>query len=832
MEQSEQQIGSTGVELNPKQQPERHDTTIAHNSGFISMQPSYQSNTSNITPFTTTPSTTTSSSSLQPPLKDDLVQKMSTLRVEDQHSLATTAAPPKPPSLSRRASLILATAASNAVEAASNVVTTARRLVLNDEGDEDLEDTSVVEEKQHHHGLSFSQRHLSVKQNKKPLEDECTSAAAATASGNAITPDVAIPSAYAVAPAIVPAPEPVPVLLPKTVPAPAPVPAPASTLPPTTFPTTTSDFFDADVGSGIYAESSTIDNAITPAAVSDAEAFSLPGMKGPENKALTAVQYPDGNRSLTGKASPTSAESADDGGNMQDNPTALSGADNTHVAVGGTAAPTTAMDDLPMPEHQPSSIRSMPILGIDRRTSNDTTGTTDDAKAHSLLEEPFTPAGNGNNISGTGINNNTTTNTVGPPKTINTMYVAHRGSNSSRSQAMNVDRPSVSSIMGSSTTRSGMGVDAPHLVGGPEDLHKARGGGLNVDGKLAKAHPHDDGHDIHVPQGDPTVENREDDVEWAPIQTSRGPSQVLRGNIHHKTQNTLPDARAAISRNPYEAYMSHHRHPTSSGMGVDEPLIPTINHAGSGSADNTNLNRPAGTYNSAFNVDKAGSPGNSRTGMGVDKAATTVNHMVSADDHRIRYKEKTWDDTASSHTSGSRARADGDHGSIINKVKNAFRPGSTATSESTNIETTRVETAAAASTTGLGIAAANNNDPTMAPGPTTTTAATPVAFEAPINTDRTFPTTSSSVVPSITIPAGYDGPIPEVAPGEKLAWVKRIVKTDIYEDEGNYEGGGNGDGFAPVEVQQNEPRKKGHFSFFDRLRNRHHSSVDKGKRRT
>ncbi|KAK3808692.1 MAG: hypothetical protein J3Q66DRAFT_355411 [Benniella sp.] len=389
----------------------------------------------------------------------------------------------------------------------------------------------------------------------------------------------------------------------------------------------------------------------------------------------------------------------------------------------------------------------------------------------------------------------------------NVMYVAGQGEDSIRHQAMGVDPPAVSKGVNPDIKHSGLGVDAPRLVGQPHDPTIHRTGSLHVDKNDELAHPHHD-HPLHVPHlhhhHDPTTKG--DEQHGAPIQTSKDNSRVIHGNAHHQTGNTLPEAKAAISKNPFEAHMSHHRGSVSSGLNVDHPVIPTSALAGSGSSDNTNHNRPVGTYNSGINVDKAGWSDHKRSGMGVDQPATVTHHVAHAHGpFHMFHKHKTpatttSDDTSSPghHGSGSK-HPEGDHESFTDKIKHVFHRRSPSKAHDTPVA---------------------NSAP---PVPPLTTATRVQSAEDPS-------------LPAATIPSEYDGPLPEVAPGDQVTWIKRTIQTDYYDNE-NDENDENEDSVASEDIHHREPNQSrhrnhhsGHRSLLDRLRGRH-PPVDKGKQR-
>ncbi|CAO3569635.1 unnamed protein product [Mortierella alpina] len=419
------------------------------------------------------------------------------------------------------------------------------------------------------------------------------------------------------------------------------------------------------------------------------------------------------------------------------------------------------------------------------------------------------------------------TSTVLP---VSTMYVTGHGPESARHQGLNVDHPAVSHTSASRTNHSGLGVDKPKVVGEPRDLNFHRTGSLHVD-KHPAAHPNDH-HEIHVPHHDHDASAAaEGEHHGAPIQTSKDNSKVIHGNEHHLNQNSSAVAKAAIAKNPYEAHMSHHRGSASSGLGVDHPVIPTANLAGSGSSDNTNRNRPHGTYNSAINVDKAGSPDHKRSGMNVDGPAAAVHHLATVKDplsqstkskvgteggkasdpkvNNTTSKVQTEADGVSASTStSSKHYPDDDRESVLDKVKNVFRRRSSVNTmgskESSSSKNNKSRGAVASESGIIGTAAVQSNDASAPP------------------TVKKTSSRSSFPEQKVLAPAEYKGPVPETAPGEEVIWVKRVVQTDYYD----------GDEAQAGASIANHKNRRPHRSMMDRLRGRHPAPpVDKGKQR-
>ncbi|KAG0264140.1 hypothetical protein BG011_007408 [Mortierella polycephala] len=373
---------------------------------------------------------------------------------------------------------------------------------------------------------------------------------------------------------------------------------------------------------------------------------------------------------------------------------------------------------------------------------------------------------------------------------LNTMYVAGQGPDSAGQGAMSVDQPAVSQTNPSKSTHTGMSVDTPDLVGQPRDPKAHRIGGLQVD---RKGSPPYSEHEIHAPHYDqiPGTSKEGDLSHDGSIQTSKDNSRVIHGNYHHLDQRSSANAASAINRNPYEAHMSHHRGSVASGLGVDYPVIPTAILAGSGSSDNTNRNRPQGIYNSAINVDKAGASDRKSSGMGVDEPATVTHQMARVQNPLSRPgKSKTGAvATPSTETDIKEKYTDDvdypedDRESLIDRVKGVFRRHSSGMKEP--------------------------RDGQMMASP---------------NTSHRSSSTMSSYLPPV-IPDGYNGPIPQVAPGQEIIWVKKTTRTDYYD--------ANEEGSDPPEhgPYQGSNRNSSSSLFLNRLRSRNSTSADKGKRR-
>ncbi|KAI1319919.1 hypothetical protein EDD11_002594 [Mortierella claussenii] len=780
MQQYEQQINEMAARVNkkPSVTPD-HNSSISSNSNSNSnatsevdavathatMQPSYQSNSSNATPLKeavvshpqedlsfsvagpiigglplptlsihnksidkTTPTIT--STPIEPPNQASIITHNSTT----DNSPATFSAPSA--TTGRRASItdtVLAgatTAAATAATAASSVVEAARRLVLHEENEESLSRLDLSSS-QDHQGLEFQQRKLSNKA-RNPSQSLIATNPPHMVSDHE---DVII-----------------------------------AAVTPTTAAATDSSITSADTTrvNSHDAAMSDMSNAANPSSLSEAD------------DAVFAT-VPTAAAATMTSANPQASESA------------------VIPSVGATTMPTSGVADL-----NNTTFAAQRGNSVDNN-NNSIINTASNGSPLVISGDQHPDPSKNRQDATTEIRPTTNSTTKSPKTALNTMYVAGRGEESSRHQAMGVDLPSVSRVEGSRAKISGLGVDVPRVVGQPIDPKIHRTGGLHVDGKHDEDNPHHPrhgphDHDVHVPHH----EHDHDEGHGAPIQTSKDNNQVIYGNQHHMTQNTLPEAQAAISKNPFEAHMSHHRGSSSSGLKVDHPLIPTAALAGSGSSDNTNHNRPDGVHNSAINVDRAGAADHKRSGMGVDSSAIDTHHMATVDDPYKRHHRDVaatgigatagvaatgTDDSSSSRVSSEKHFPEDDRESLFDKVKGAFRRRSSIHSSRSHA------TPRSSLDKGKGTVA------------------------------------TSSTPPSNAVPSEYDIPVPQVAPDEHVVWVKRITKTDYYDDEAGDEAP------VPSQTQHHESHRRGSKSsgtFFDRLRGRHASPtpVDKGKQRT
>ncbi|KAG0354753.1 hypothetical protein BG005_006235 [Podila minutissima] len=356
----------------------------------------------------------------------------------------------------------------------------------------------------------------------------------------------------------------------------------------------------------------------------------------------------------------------------------------------------------------------------------------------------------------------------------NTIYVAGQGPESVRHGSMGVDQPAISSSYQHHhrSSSSGMGVDQPLLVGQPRDPKEHRKGGLQVDTK----HP-DDTHHHEVHQH---YDHKEEEAKAA----ASGPSPLIgHGSISRKG-----------------------RRGTFSGLNVDPAPTPSKQHAGDGSNETTHR---SGSYNSGINVDKVGSGDHKRSGMGVDGPSLSSYHMASTNDPHLLVSGCGNDDNRTNNNNNvgaepqeSMARAlytGPEDGSFVEARGSGFGAGGT-------IQVNRYSTSSQA--------------------PLTTSASTTTNQNLQVGSSSHVPQTIDNTAGHIVteVPADYHGPLPQVAPGEEVVWVKKVTQTDYY--------GGSEKG------SEKPPQKRsGMSSFLDRLRGRkstgnsNQNTVDKGKQR-
>ncbi|KAG0298567.1 hypothetical protein BGZ98_000165 [Dissophora globulifera] len=805
---------SDSRDLHPavKRQTDLHDINTP-NHGADALQPSYQPNAApNARAITTTATDSRASKMGGPNVAHSQAAPAAT-------STSTSASP------SRRASVILA----KAEEAASTVVAAARRLVLDEEDDEEGGiPTASATQACDHHGLEFKQRHLA---GNRTRQSPVTPA----------TPTSSIVPTTVGAPALRPVDS---VITTSTILNTAPVPTATSVTtitPVTTMPVASSSVVTSSGApilttprvETVYATSNPNVPSDTAAGVNNA----IPGTIGSGLESTGVNAYVPQPRTRTSEGSVTAHDIA----------SKLDNNDVSTTAVGPAAATNVHSSSLnPQPSKEVLAAKGNPSSTL-----------------NSHNDKPFDPYQNEKGperIAG-GIDKGFASPPPSNTSAMNTMYVTAHGKDSARSQAMGVDAPAVSHVLGSPNTRSGMGVDVPRLVGEPsqaKDLNSK--GGLNVDTRNSRDQPFDDTNPVQVPHRDydPTWENG-DSVPPSSIQTSRDNTQVLHGNIHHSTQNSLPEAQAAISQNPYEAYMSHPRDSAPSGLNVDHPVIPTSTLAGSGSTDNTNHGRPEGIHNSGINVDKPGAHQNSRSGMGVDGSTTATHHLAPAGDPLVPSSHNDKNDTAAIAAAGVKKEhgttahtthpSTDEHEGIIDKFKDVFRHKSVskpAESTGTNDEYVHKGTPANVPATGLGIGTATSETGAIAESipatsvaattvvpilsttladhqGTTNIAATPAAPHSPIVT-RGF--TPMAITPSTStlrsMPVGPVASMPVVSSDE-------LRSEERPPQDRSVAAGAETSSTAHVEGQP-VVEAKHRRSFLDRLFGRHRSN--KGKHRT
>ncbi|KAG0036235.1 hypothetical protein BGZ82_004508 [Podila clonocystis] len=362
----------------------------------------------------------------------------------------------------------------------------------------------------------------------------------------------------------------------------------------------------------------------------------------------------------------------------------------------------------------------------------------------------------------------------------NTIYVAGQGPESLRHGSMGVDQPAVSSSYQHHhrNSSSGMGVDQPLLVGQPRDPKEHRKGGLQVDTK----HPDDTHHhEVHQPH------DHEEEAKAAAT-TGAGPSPLTgRGSVSGRDTISGKGRRGSIS-----------------GLNVDPAPAPSKQLAGSGSNEATHR---SGSYNSGINVDKAGSGDHKRSGMGVDGPALSSYHMAATHDAHLLISGRG----NKANNTNSNVGTDEDEESVARALYTGPEDGSfmeargSGFGEGGAIQVNRYSSSSQAPLT----VSSTTTNPNLEAGSSS-------------HLPRTIDSTAGHIVTEV--PADYHGPLPQVAPGEQVMWVKKVIQTDYYED------GEQG--------AENPPQKRSSMrSFLDRLRGRkstgssNHNTVDKGKQR-
>lgn len=355
----------------------------------------------------------------------------------------------------------------------------------------------------------------------------------------------------------------------------------------------------------------------------------------------------------------------------------------------------------------------------------------------------------------------------------NTLYVTRQGG--ARNQALGVDQPSVSSTSETikTKTHSGLGVDKPIYVGVHEDstTQVRRRSSLHVDKTPVFSQ-----NDLNDPN----------DKE----------QNSYTGNLV-EANSVAGNEKPASPKDP----LPLRRRSSFNGLNVDPPTVATSKIAGSGSTDNTNTNRPKGTYNSGYNVDRAGHHDRKTSGFGVDKPAVVTHQMAAT---------------------------------TKMQTPSPIFPGSNSTTTTTNSTTTTTNSRSHSPTFNK---LHNSQNSTIHPYSTTATTSETVINPAEMGPTVTYQNpasfSTSASADTEVIPAEYNGPIPEVKPGEQIIWVKKtIVQTEHY--DGAHD---NTSGLmppAPTQDSGTQKRRGSLGSLWDRIRGRRTSAVsmDKGKQRT
>ncbi|KAF9381840.1 hypothetical protein CPC16_009653 [Podila verticillata] len=356
---------------------------------------------------------------------------------------------------------------------------------------------------------------------------------------------------------------------------------------------------------------------------------------------------------------------------------------------------------------------------------------------------------------------------------LNTIYVTGQGPESVRHGGMGVDQPAISSSYQHHhrNSSSGMGVDLPLLVGQPRDPKEHRKGALQVDAK----HPDDTHHhEVHQPH-DPKEEAKA--------------TAVALGS-------TPATGRGAVS--------GKGRRGSASGLNVDQPPAPSKLLAGNGSNETT---LKSGSYNSGINVDKAGSGDFKRSGMGVDGPALSSYHMASTHDPHLLVSGR--DNNCNTTTNN------------VDTEEEVMKPMFNTDQDGTRFVETRGSGFGEGGTIHVNRYSASSQAP-LPPGKTTTSTTMNQSLEVGSSSHmpQTIDNTAGHIVTEV--PADYHGPLPQVAPGEQVMWVKKVIQTDYYED-------------GEPSTENNNLKKRSSISkFVDRLRGRNsnYNNVEKGKQRT
>jgi hypothetical protein len=343
-----------------------------------------------------------------------------------------------------------------------------------------------------------------------------------------------------------------------------------------------------------------------------------------------------------------------------------------------------------------------------------------------------------------------------------TFYVIGQGGD--RSQALGVDKRVVSSTSETTKTQtqSGLGVDKPVYVGVIEDplTQARRRGSLHVD---------------KTPVFSQDALNDPKDKEQNLYTGDIVEADSVGGNEKSAPlQDTLPRRRRS----------------SFNSLNVDLPTVATSKIAGSGSTENTNRNRPEGTFNTGYNVDRPGHHHRNSSALGVDKPAIVSHQLATATKAKNPSPVVPGTNTKTTITNNS------NHSPTFDKLQNpqnSTHPSSTTTTTSETVI----------------------NPAEM--GPT-------IIYQNPSSLS------SSAPVDPLVIPANYKGPIPQVNPGEKVIWVKKTIQTEYYDDAHD----NTGSLVPPAPTQDSGAQnRRGRGSLLDRILGRRSSavSIDKGKQR-
>ncbi|KAF9919843.1 hypothetical protein FBU30_010467 [Linnemannia zychae] len=351
-----------------------------------------------------------------------------------------------------------------------------------------------------------------------------------------------------------------------------------------------------------------------------------------------------------------------------------------------------------------------------------------------------------------------------------TLYVTNQSG--PRNQALGVDKPSISSTSETMKAQSptGLRVDKPMFIGAVEDpnIQNRRRGSLHVDKVTGFSNDPNDTHNLNDLK-DSSLKGEQNTYTEEVIETDTKPNPP---NDRKNSVNSSPRIR---------------RKSSFSGLNVDRPAFATDKIAGSGSTNETNQKRPEGIYNSGYNVDRPGSKDQKMSGLGVDKPNVVIHQMASVKTSQkpppppqgLKFNTQTTNNTQNKY---------------YNHDDAPVHPYSTTTTTETVVNPAEL-------------------------GPT-------ITYQPPINMSSSAPTAP------LVIPAGYTGPIPQIAPGEEVIWVKKTIRTQYYDDDGIQAANGLVPP-APAQETGRSGRRGSVASLIDRIRGRRTSAVsaEKGKER-